>query len=146
MRMRYVSLKALQRSPSKRSEEPESNWRLPLLKEDHPLLSRPAPVRMDPEFLAHVLGGTTKANQCGEYLSVRSWGAQPPQYSPEMGALRLLMPDAADEIANPQQWLFLDTETTGLAGGSGTYAFLAGIAWWEGGGIEIEQFFLREYS
>jgi uncharacterized protein len=40
---------------------------------------------------------------------------------------------------------FLDTETTGLAGGSGTYAFLVGVAWWEGGGLEIEQFFLREY-
>jgi tetratricopeptide (TPR) repeat protein len=35
---------------------------------------------------------------------------------------------------------------TGLAGGSGTYAFLVGIAWWEGGGLEIEQFFLREQS
>jgi tetratricopeptide (TPR) repeat protein len=33
-----------------------------------------------------------------------------------------------------------------LAGGSGTYAFLVGIAWWEDGGLEIEQFFLREYS
>jgi hypothetical protein len=30
--------------------------------------------------------------------------------------------------------------------GSGTYAFLVGIAWWEGGGLEIEQFFMREYS
>ena len=56
------------------------------------------------------------------------------------------MPDAPDEIADVDQWLFLDTETTGLAGGSGTYAFLVGIAWWEGGGLEIEQFFLREYS
>jgi hypothetical protein len=56
------------------------------------------------------------------------------------------MPDAPDEVADPDQWLFLDTETTGLAGGSGTYAFLIGVAWWEGGGVEIEQFFLREYS
>jgi hypothetical protein len=58
----------------------------------------------------------------------------------------LLLPEAPDEIADPDQWLFLDTETTGLAGGSGTYAFLVGVAWWEGGGLEIEQFFLREYS
>ena len=56
------------------------------------------------------------------------------------------MPDALDEIADPEQWLFLDTETTGLAGGSGTYAFLVGVAWWDGGGLEIEQFFMREYS
>jgi uncharacterized protein YprB with RNaseH-like and TPR domain len=60
--------------------------------------------------------------------------------------LRLLLPEATDEIADAEQWLFLDTETTGLAGGSGTYAFLVGIAWWEGGGLEIEQFFLREQS
>jgi len=57
-----------------------------------------------------------------------------------------LAPDAADEVSDPEQWLFLDTETTGLGGGSGTYAFLVGIAWWEDGGLEIEQFFLREYS
>jgi tetratricopeptide (TPR) repeat protein len=57
-----------------------------------------------------------------------------------------LSPEAPGEIADPDQWLFLDTETTGLAGGSGTYAFLVGIAWWEDGGLEIEQFFLREYS
>ena len=61
-------------------------------------------------------------------------------------ALRLLVPEALEDVADPEQWLFLDTETTGLAGGSGTYAFLAGVAWWEGGGLEIEQFFLREYS
>ena len=56
------------------------------------------------------------------------------------------MPEAPDEIADPEQWLFLDTETTGLAGGSGTYAVLVGVAWWEGGGLEMEQFFLRECS
>ena len=48
--------------------------------------------------------------------------------------------------ADAQQWLFLDTETTGLAGGTGTYPFLVGLAWWEGGGLEVEQLFMREYS
>jgi uncharacterized protein YprB with RNaseH-like and TPR domain len=57
----------------------------------------------------------------------------------------LLSPDGPESILDPEQWLFLDTETTGLAGGSGTYAFLIGAAWWESGGLEIEQFFLREY-
>jgi uncharacterized protein YprB with RNaseH-like and TPR domain len=57
----------------------------------------------------------------------------------------LLSPDGPQSILDPEQWLFLDTETTGLAGGSGTYAFLIGVAWWESGGLEIEQFFLREY-
>jgi tetratricopeptide (TPR) repeat protein len=38
--------------------------------------------------------------------------------------------------------VFLDLETTGLAGGTGTYAFLAGIARVEGDRFRIEQFFL----
>jgi len=146
MSMRYVSLKALQRSHPTRSEAPESSWHVPLLNEDGALLSRTRTIRPDPARLTQILGATTKTNQYGEYLSVRCWCAQPPRYSPDARALKLLSPDAPDEIADPDEWLFLDTETTGLAGGSGTYAFLVGIAWWEGGGLEIEQFFMRDYS
>jgi len=146
MSMRYVSLRALQRSPSARSGTPESRWHAPLPNDNGGLLSPTRTIRTDPERLAQILGATTKTNQYGDYLSVRCWCAQPPRYSPDSRALKLLSPEAPDEIADPDQWLFLDTETTGLAGGSGTYAFLVGIAWWEGGGLEIEQFFLREYS
>jgi len=146
MSMRYVSLKALQRPRSARSERLGSSWQAPLPNEDGGSWSPAKTIRTDPERLAQILGATTKTNHYGEYLSVRCWCAQPPRYSPDSRALKLLSPGAPDEIADPDQWLFLDTETTGLAGGSGTYAFLVGIAWWEGGGLEIEQFFLREYS
>jgi uncharacterized protein len=146
MSMRYVSLKALQRSDSPRSKTPESSWHAPLFNEDGALLSRAPAIRVDPERLAQILGATTKTNQYGEYLSVRCCSAQPARYSPDIRALKLLMGDAVEEITDSDQWLFLDTETTGLAGGSGTYAFLVGVAWWEGGGLEIEQLFMREYS
>jgi hypothetical protein len=33
-----------------------------------------------------------------------------------------------------------------LPGGTGTYPFLVGIAWWDAGGLEVEQFFMREQS
>ena len=49
-------------------------------------------------------------------------------------------------VQDPQNWLFLDTETTGISGGTGTYAFLIGIAWWEAGGLQIEQFLMRDFS
>ena len=49
-----------------------------------------------------------------------------------------------ESAADPAQWLFLDTETTGLAGGTGTYPFLVGIAWWDAGGLQVEQFFMRD--
>ena len=146
MSVRYVSLKALQRAHSQRSETQESSWPHRLLADDGGSPSRARPIRMDPEHMARVLGATTKTNQYGEYLSVRCWCAQPPKYSPDLRAMKLLLPEAPDRIADPEQWLFLDTETTGLAGGSGTYAFLVGVGWWEGGGLEIEQFFMREYS
>ena len=145
MSRRYVSLKALERSHSISSEESESNWHESLRQQHSALLALPGAVRIDPERVARVLGGTTKTNPYGEYFSVRSWCAQPPRYSPDPRSLKLLVPDPIDEIADPDQWLFLDTETTGLSGGSGTYAFLVGVGWWEGGGLEIEQFFLREY-
>src|SRR5438270_8622032 len=149
MSTRYVSLdrvrglRALRRSTTQ--ETPAHDWQASLLNEDeaHP---RTKTIQYDHDRLSQALGAIPKTNQYGDYLSVRGWCAQPPQYSPDLRALRLLLPDAPDEIADAGQWLFLDTETTGLAGGSGTYAFVVGIAWWEDGGLEIEQFFLREYS
>jgi hypothetical protein len=42
--------------------------------------------------------------------------------------------------------VWLDTETTGLAGGTGTYVFLVGVASLEGATITIEQFLLRRLS
>lgn len=143
---RLGGLKALQRSRSARSETAESSWQVPFPGDDGDVLSRTRTVPSDSERLAQVLGATTKTNQFGEYLSVRCWCAQPARYSPDLRALKLLMPEAPEVVSDPEQWLFLDTETTGLAGGSGTYAFLVGVAWWEGGGLEIEQFLLREYS
>lgn len=41
---------------------------------------------------------------------------------------------------------YLDVETTGLAGGAGTYAFLVGIGWFEGQDFRIRQVFMRDYS
>jgi len=42
--------------------------------------------------------------------------------------------------------LFLDTETTGLAGGAGTVVFLCGVAWLEGDELVLEQVFLRAFA
>ena len=45
-------------------------------------------------------------------------------------------PDWASRI------VFFDIETTGLSGGAGTLAFLAGCGWFEDGGFRVRQFFL----
>jgi uncharacterized protein YprB with RNaseH-like and TPR domain len=98
------------------------------------------------ERLRLMLGASVKRNLHGEHLSLRGWHGGHAQRVPDAAALRLLAPDAAEDVADAQQWLFLDTETTGLAGGTGTYPFLVGLGWWEGGGLEVEQLFMREYS
>jgi uncharacterized protein YprB with RNaseH-like and TPR domain len=46
----------------------------------------------------------------------------------------------------PSRWAFLDTETTGLAGGSGTYAFLIGVGRICAEGFRVRQFFMRDYG
>jgi uncharacterized protein YprB with RNaseH-like and TPR domain len=43
------------------------------------------------------------------------------------------------------QAVFLDTETTGLAGGSGTYAFLVGLGFFADEMFVVRQYFLRDY-
>ena len=46
----------------------------------------------------------------------------------------------------PRPLLFLDLETTGLAGGAGTYAFLVGCAFFEPHGFRVRQYFLPAYQ
>ena len=41
--------------------------------------------------------------------------------------------------------VFLDTETTGLAGGAGTAAFLIGVGWVDGERFRVRQYFMRDY-
>jgi uncharacterized protein YprB with RNaseH-like and TPR domain len=46
----------------------------------------------------------------------------------------------------PEDIIFIDTETTGLSGGSGTYVFLIGAARFIDGSIQLSQFFLQDPS
>jgi uncharacterized protein YprB with RNaseH-like and TPR domain len=96
--------------------------------------------------LASLLGGALDRNHFGEHFVVRRWHATPEPCPPLNGALTLLDPRAPRLAADPARWLFLDTETTGLAGGTGTYAFLVGLAWWDSAGLQLEQFFLRDFT
>jgi len=56
------------------------------------------------------------------------------------------MANAADSAAVRDRMLFLDLETTGLAGGAGTYAFLVGVGWFEGASFRVRQLLLTRYA
>ncbi len=48
--------------------------------------------------------------------------------------------------ASVKKCAFLDTETTGLAGGTGTYAFLAGVGYACDEGFRVRQYFMRDFG
>jgi len=111
-----------------------------------------SPDKEDP--IAQLIGAQVATNRFGEHLSVSNWFSTPEFVEPLPASLALLS-HTRDEVlsrrtratlSDPTKWLFLDTETTGLAGGTGTYAFLVGLAWWDAGGLQVEQFFMRDFA
>jgi hypothetical protein len=120
------------------------------------VLSKPSPLRAPDEVdpLGRLLGAGIARNHYGEHLAIRNWFSTPEFCQPSPVALELLSRTRDEALSkrtraaleDPEKWLFLDTETTGLSGGTGTYAFLIGLAWWDAGGLQIEQLFLRDFS
>jgi len=106
------------------------------------------------DSLSRLLGAGIATNRYGQHVLVRNWFSSPEQSDISEVSLELLS-RGRDEtlskrtraaLADPSKWLFLDTETTGLAGGTGTYAFLIGLAWWDAGALQVEQFFMRDFG
>src|SRR5580698_9187015 len=130
--------------------------RLTALRPARPAPSRPATLREpdQEDAVARLIGAGVAKNHFGEHLAIRNWFSTPEFSEPSAVALELLSRTRDAEMSrrtraaleDPAKWLFLDTETTGLAGGTGTYPFLVGIAWWDAGGLEVEQFFMRDFS
>jgi uncharacterized protein len=96
--------------------------------------------------LTQLLGAELRDTARGRHLAVSCRFPSPCPGALGTRALRLLAPGSVAGAADPRGWLFLDTETTGLSGGTGTYAFLVGIAWWEGADLVVEQLFMRDHS
>jgi uncharacterized protein len=163
---RFARVKALEKPSNAVAQNPATSHQTPMparpperFSEERPGFSPNIPEGA--ERLAEFLGAKLVKNRHGEHLALRKWFSDvasgvKTDCSPlghgladervDASALRLLLPDAADEVADPRQWLFLDTETTGIMGGTGTYPFMVGIAWWDAGGLEVEQFFMRDYG
>jgi len=118
--------------------------------------ARPAAMRApgEEDILGRLIGAGVATNRFGEHLAVRNWFSTPEFAEPSSTTLELLS-RKRDELLtrktlaalqDPGKWLFLDAETTGLAGGTGTYAFLIGLAWWDAGGLQVEQIFMRDFA
>jgi uncharacterized protein len=62
----------------------------------------------------------------------------------DMGMVALLALDPTLASVDPAALLYVDTETTGLAGGTGTVPFLVGAGYFEDGAFVLEQLLLRQ--
>jgi uncharacterized protein YprB with RNaseH-like and TPR domain len=105
-------------------------------------------------FIEEWADGQVVENEFGpHYQTERIFEGHKPHGSADVGAL-IELPDtlldalSGNEITgvHPERWAFLDTETTGLAGGSGTYAFLIGVGRITRTGFVVRQFFMREFA
>ena len=104
----------------------------------------------DPNRAARTLGGTflDDSRTCLEIDRVwepHDWHGRKAvsQFVARADApIALLDPRAASIQDWSERIVFFDLETTGLSGGAGTLAFLAGCGWFEGESFRVRQFFL----
>ena len=90
----------------------------------------------------------------GFYLVRTDFPLDTPHGNVTLGEALVALPEHIALSANdtdlhdfdPASAVFMDTETTGLAGGSGTVAFLAGVGYFEGEVFRLEQVFMRDYD
>jgi len=123
---------------------------------DGPPAPQPPPVDTRPSryFVEQWMSGEVVETPLGQHFETeRLYERHRRHGSMDIGSLAelpddLLGPLSADEVkpAPPSRWAFLDTETTGLAGGSGTYAFLIGVGRICEEGYRVRQFFMRDYG
>ena len=121
---------------------------------DHPR-GRPSGRLEDPDSAdpAAILGGEWRES-CGHRFLVIDR-----KYSPGYRHGRVAVADSLPPPEGPWprlsllagascggRMLFVDLETTGLAGGAGTYAFLVGCAWFQGAVFRVRQFFLASFA
>jgi uncharacterized protein YprB with RNaseH-like and TPR domain len=112
------------------------------------------PPRPAPEPAEKVLGGEVIDTGAGPLLVVRRefplghrhgrFGLSAAATVPER--VLSLVGRLEETVPDPRGLLFLDTETTGLAGGTGTYAFLVGTGWVEGDRFVVAQHFMRDFD
>jgi uncharacterized protein len=115
-------------------------------------IERSRPPRPAPEPVEKILGGEVVETEAGRLLAVRGEVPLSARHGGvclarlqelDAGTLGLLAP-ALDQSVDPRRLLFLDAETTGLSGGTGTYPFLVGVGYLEGDRLVITQYFMRD--
>lgn len=111
----------------------------------------PPPKPAYPYTIDRVLDGHLWSTSQGEtyvverrYSNDYAQGTVPLWIERPLDAIAVWARDERIRTLGQHSFAFLDTETTGLSGGTGTYAFLIGVGRFEGGEFHLEQFFMRD--
>jgi uncharacterized protein YprB with RNaseH-like and TPR domain len=107
-----------------------------------------------PSFVEEFLSGQQVETEYGRHFECEKLYDRHRRHgSSDIGALADLPSNLFDSISGgdvpdcpPGEWAFLDTETTGLSGGSGTCAFLVGVGRITPEGFCVRQFFMRDFA
>jgi len=109
----------------------------------------------NPRSLYDVVDGTEMSNEHGTFFVTQGALKKSTCHgsrrigeltSPDMKHVALLANDPRLARLDCSKGLFLDTETTGLSGGTGTTAFLIGLGWFEGNIFMTRQLFIRDFT
>jgi hypothetical protein len=146
-------LRALKKSSAPRDPDRELEQTLEFLRRmEKPPEPRPLPAQRAAKGIGEYVEGVLEKNDLGEYFIARQAFPFGRPYgklrigdisTADLSPLNMLFPQAT--LPAPERLVYLDTETTGLAGGTGTCAFLIGIGTLEGTQFVVRQFFLRDY-
>jgi uncharacterized protein YprB with RNaseH-like and TPR domain len=146
-------LRQLKKASQPRDPDRELEQTLEYLRRmDKPPEPRPLPAQRAAKGIEEYVEGVLEKNDLGEYFLAKQTFPFGRPYgklrigdisTADLSPLNLLFPQAA--LPAPERLVYLDTETTGLAGGTGTCAFLIGVGTVEGTQFVVRQFFLRDY-
>ena len=120
----------------------------------HDLPAAEKPVARSLTTWAEALPGTVIETTKGRHFEMEKLFPRHQRHgSYEISDLHAMDPNLLEGISggaiqctDPRRWAFLDTETTGLAGGSGTCAFLIGLGSITGDGFLVRQYFVRDFD
>ncbi len=111
-----------------------------------------APQKLSHPSLAEVLGARIEENQFGRVVVCEKdypYGTQHGdiRFFEEVSTQTIHKAGKVDSrVDSLMKMVFLDTETTGLAGGTGTLAFLVGLARFDEKGLKLTQFLIEDPS
>ena len=121
---------------------------------DRKYAGKPAPPAKKPAIPSDSLPGSEVETPVGRHWEMEKLYARHRRHgSMDISDLSELPGNLLDPISNgriadapPATWAFLDTETSGLIGGAGTFAFLIGVGRITPEGFYVRQFFMREHA